>query len=94
MLVRRPRRRVDEQIIDFAPEDLAQELAHHGCFLGSAPHNGVAAVAQEEAQAHAAQGAEIGGGGGGVDGDGDPAAGGLGDFCGFEVEEARDGGAG
>ena len=44
------RRGVDEEIVERGPEDGGQELAHHGCFLGTAPYDCRGAGGEEEGE--------------------------------------------
>ena len=57
MLVACAWRRVDQQVVCGAPVDVGKELPDHGGFFGTAPDDGVAAVAEEEAEGDAAEGA-------------------------------------
>jgi hypothetical protein len=106
VLVGGARGRVDEQVVELGPQDVGQELADHGRLLGPAPDDGIAAVGEDEAKGHAGEGPDgdgIAGGVGGVggvvaggqrvrvvDGDGNPAAGGLADLLVLDAKEAGD----
>lgn len=46
-------RRVDQKVVDGAPEHVAQELADHGGFFGAAPDDGGGAGLKEEGEGHA-----------------------------------------
>lgn len=55
MFVRSPRRGVDEQVIQFTPFDVFEELLDQAVFFGAPPYDCVVAVREHELDAHHAQ---------------------------------------
>ncbi len=56
MLVRRPWRGVDKEVVGLRPEDVGEELADHGCFFGAPPDYGCGAVGEEEGEGDGVEG--------------------------------------
>lgn len=63
MFVRGTGRGVDEEVVERGPEDVGQELADHGCFLGAPPYHGRGTGGEEEGQGGGIEGADLGKGG-------------------------------
>lgn len=50
VFVRRAWRSVDEEVVEWGPEDVGQELPDHGCLFGAPPYYGRGAGGEEEGQ--------------------------------------------
>lgn len=56
---------VDEEVVEWGPEDVGEELADHGCLFWAAPDDGGGAGGEEEGEGDGVEGADFGTGLGG-----------------------------